>query len=166
MDWRENYLERKYALKKGEQQIPSTAGQADGPTEDPGNGIEKMIEEGQLQLAARRGFEAALGSYLRRFKKAIDSSSTYREFISDSISSFSAVSDSILTSGSRDALKFTSLLVWDNAPGRDQFEALLSLSTLYFESYEPFVYGGGVKPSAERMKLLFREAMGRSGTEG
>ena len=161
MDWRENYLERKYALKKGEQQNPSVA----GPTEDQGNGIEKMIEEGQLQLAARRGFETALGAYLRRFKKTIDSSSTYREFISDSISSFSAVSDSILTSGSRDALKFTSLLVWDNGPGRDQFEALVSLSTLYFESYEPFVFGGGIKPNAERMKLLFREAMSRSGTE-
>lgn len=162
MDWRENYLERKYALKKGDQQRPS----APGLPENPENGIEKMIEEGQFQLAARRCFEMALGEYLRKFKKVLESSSTYREFISDSISTFSPSSDSILTADSGTVLKFIGLLMWDHGPGRDQFGALVSLSRLYFEVYEPFVFGGGTKPTAERMKLLFREAMSRSGTEG
>ncbi len=155
MDWRESYLEKKYAIKgSGEQKSPREKSRVEARAE-----VEQMIDSGQYSLAARTAFEDGLASFARKFNKSIRGSDTYREIIAGCLSSFTPLPQSFLTADTESALAFVNLLVWNSGPGKEEFTFLISLSKLYFEFYEPLVFGSAADADVSRMKHLARDLL-------
>lgn len=125
--------------------------------------LQQLVRRGQYLLAVRTGFEHALSSYVSHYRKEIGHFETYREFISKCLSSFTIADRSFLIMESASALAFLDLLAWDSATGREEFELIRSLSRLYFEFYEPLVYGTGEIADPERLIALVRQVCALAG---
>lgn len=128
-------------------------------------GVEKLIGREQYGLAIREGFQLALDIFRRKFRRNLSQSETYREFIADGLSAFTKVDQSFLVMDRTAAVGFINLLSWDSGSAREEFESLRSIARLYFEFYEPVVFGTDGISDPQRLSMMVRQACnGSSGS--
>lgn len=120
--------------------------------------INALTDNGQVALAARKSFETALSSFLRKFEKSVSPFDTYREFIAKELSGFTTVDASFLVMDAQEALRFIGILTWSSSAGKDEFNAIVAISKLYFEAYEPVTFGDGSGPDPSRLRELVGDA--------
>lgn len=150
-------MERKERYRYGAQRSADTAPQS-SQTNTVMEEIERLVGREQYRLATRIAFERSLHAYMDRFGRKLEQSETYREFISKQLSAFTKIDDSFLVMSGSEAHEFIYLLRWDTGPGKEEFDALIALSKMYFEIYEPLTFGSSNVPDAQRIMFLVKQA--------
>lgn len=127
--------------------------------------IGRLVGREQYRLAVRIAFERALTAFMDRFGRRLDQSETYREFIAKQLSAFTKVDRSFLIMSCQDANEFIYLLRWETGPGKEEFDALIALSKMYFELYEPLTFDSAGAPDPQRIIFLVKQAFAATSGE-
>ena len=121
-------------------------------------GVEQLIGREQYGLAVREGFQLSLDIFSIKFRRNLSQSETYREFLASCLSPFTTVDPAFLVMERTAAVRFVNLLSWDSGTAREEFESIRSIARLYFEFYEPVVFGSDGVSDPQRLKMLVRQA--------
>lgn len=150
-------MERKERYRYGAQRSADSASKSTS-TGNVMEEIERLVGREQYRLATRMAFERSLHAYMDRFGRQLDQSETYREFIAKQLSAFTKVDSSFMIMNGNDAHEFIYLLRWDTGPGKEEFDAIIALSKMYFEVYEPLTFDDTSAPDPQRIMFLMKQA--------